>query len=608
MSTQLNKKSVARNYAFLAVMLGSMILGSIVGWIFPEVRDANDEVISAGATVLEPLGTLFLNMMFCIVVPMVFSSIAGSVATMKSRKRAGKIMGTTVLTFIITGAIAAVIMIVIMKIFPPVLEPWSNLTEGVVDDPISIPDLIVNFFTVGDFSQLLSRSAMLPLIVFSILFGFGVNLGPGPDSLIAKFLTSLSDAMMKVVQLVTYYAPIAFFGFFANLVATYGSQIAQDYARALVVYYPLCFIYIFVAFPLFAWFGGGKGAVKEMFRHIARPAITSLGTCSSVATIPTNMEEAESTGISKDVSEIVVPLGATMHMDGSCFSCILKIVFLFGVFGRPFDSIGDMALMVVVAVLSSVGMSGVPGGGYIGEFIMCSVFFRISWQSPIPSPSPSATWWILRHHDQLLRRLCGQLRGLPVRGRQGLVPEGSGQPEFLNPRMKRKRTCPEAGPFSVSILLLDVAAFFLFCLHGPAEGRGGQAALGGLPQLHRQVAAHVAHAVDDLVYRHPALDARQGHVRRADGVHRPDDVPLHAGDLHQPRHRVAHQAHQILQGHGHGVADLLRHAAPAGPPERPPPWLRLSRSPPGSRRRRRRWTPGSRPPRRCLRPHTVPGR
>ena len=374
MSNQLNKKSVARNYAFLAIMLGSMIIGSLVGWFFPQVKEG-DEVIQAGATVLKPLGTLFLNMMFCIVVPMVFSSISGSIATMKSRKRAGKIMGTTILTFVITGAIAAVIMIVLMKLIPPVLEPWSDLAAGEVDNPISIPDLIVNFFTVSDFSGLLSRSAMLPLIVFSVLFGFGVNLGPGPDSLIAKFLVSLSEAMMKVVQLVTYYAPIAFFGFFADLVATYGSQIAQDYARALAVYYPLCFIYIFTAFPLFAWFGGGKGAVREMFRHIARPAITSLGTCSSVATIPTNMEEAESTGISKDVSEIVVPLGATMHMDGSCFSCILKISFLFGVFGKPFDSIGDMVLMVLVAVLSSVGMSGVPGGGYIGEFIMCSVFF-----------------------------------------------------------------------------------------------------------------------------------------------------------------------------------------------------------------------------------------
>ena len=301
MSNQLNKKSVARNYAFLAIMLGSMIIGSLVGWFFPQVKEG-DEVIQAGATVLKPLGTLFLNMMFCIVVPMVFSSISGSIATMKSRKRAGKIMGTTILTFVITGAIAAVIMIVLMKLIPPVLEPWSDLAAGEVDNPISIPDLIVNFFTVSDFSGLLSRSAMLPLIVFSVLFGFGVNLGPGPDSLIAKFLVSLSEAMMKVVQLVTYYAPIAFFGFFADLVATYGSQIATDYARALVVYYPLCFIYIFVAFPLFAWFGGGKGAVKEMFRHIAKPAITSLGTCSSVATIPTNMEEAEATGISKDVS------------------------------------------------------------------------------------------------------------------------------------------------------------------------------------------------------------------------------------------------------------------------------------------------------------------
>ena len=244
-----------------------------------------------------------------------------------------------------------------------------------MEDPISIPDLIVNFFTVSDFSGLLSRSAMLPLIVFSILFGFGVNLGPGPDSLIARFLTSLSEAMMKVVQLVTYYAPHRLL----RLLRQPGGHLRLPDRYGLCpgsggVLSPLLHLY-FCGLPLFAWFGGGKGAVKEMFRHIAKPAITSLGTCSSVATIPTNMEEAEATGISKDVSEIVVPLGATMHMDGSCFSCILKITFLFGVFGRPFDSIGDMALMVIVAVLSSVGMSGVPGGGYIGEFIMCSVFF-----------------------------------------------------------------------------------------------------------------------------------------------------------------------------------------------------------------------------------------
>jgi Na+/H+-dicarboxylate symporter len=112
-----------------------------------------------------------------------------------------------------------------------------------------------------------------------------------------------------------------------------------------------------------------------MFRHILRPAVTSLGTCSSVATIPTNLEVARETGLPKDVSEIVIPLGATMHMDGSCFSCVLKIAFLFGVFGIPFEGLETYLLVILVAVVSSVGMSGIPGGGYIGEFIICSIFF-----------------------------------------------------------------------------------------------------------------------------------------------------------------------------------------------------------------------------------------
>ena len=141
-----------------------------------------------------------------------------------------------------------------------------------------------------------------------------------------------------------------------------------------MIYYPLCFIYIFTAFPLFARFGGGKGAARTMFQHITRPAVVSLGTCSSVATIPTNLKEAEDTGISKDVAEMVVPLGATMHMDGSCFSCVLKIAFVWGVFGQEM-SWGKLIPIVLVAVLSSVGMSGVPGGGYIGEYIICSIFF-----------------------------------------------------------------------------------------------------------------------------------------------------------------------------------------------------------------------------------------
>ena len=355
-------KKFLKNYSYILFMLLGIVGGCITGALWKD------------ASLLKPLGTLFINMMFCIVVPMVFASIAGAVANMGERKRAGKIMGATIGTFVVTGAIAAVIMYFIMQVFPPVLQPWTEIQSEEMGEYATLAQMIVNFFTAEDFVGLLTRRAMLPLIVFSILFGFAVNMNGGKDSIIGKWLDDLSGVMLKFVKLVSYYAPIAFFGFFADLVATYGPQITTDYARGLIAYYPLCFIYIFTAFPLFAFIGGGKHGAREMFRHILKPAMVSLGTCSSVATIPTNMEAAKDTGISKDVSDMVLPLGATMHMDGSCFSCVLKIAFVLGVFGNEL-SFSMLVPIVLVAVLSSVGMSGVPGGGYIGEYIICSIFF-----------------------------------------------------------------------------------------------------------------------------------------------------------------------------------------------------------------------------------------
>jgi Na+/H+-dicarboxylate symporters len=359
----MEKKSFWKNYRFLIILLAGIVAGCILGAFWP------------GATCLEPIGTVFINMMFCVVVPLVFASISSAIGNMRNAARGGKIIGTTIALFLVTGAIAAVIMIVLMKIFPPVLTPWQGMQAGDVDQQASVGDLIVNFFTVSDFAGLLSRKAMLPLIIFSVIFGFCVQMTGGPDSTIGKFINGLSDVMLKFVKIITYYAPIAFFGFFASLVAKYGPQLIGDYSRGMAVYYPTCLIYVLIAFPIYAYWGGGKGAPKIMFRHILRPAITSLGTCSSVATIPTNLDVAAETGISKDVSEIVLPLGATMHMDGSCFSCVLKIAFLFGAFGIPFTGIGTYLEVILVAVFSSVAMSGIPGGGYIGEFIICSLFF-----------------------------------------------------------------------------------------------------------------------------------------------------------------------------------------------------------------------------------------
>ena len=354
-------KNFLKNYGFLIFMLIGIAAGCITGAFWP------------GATVLEPLGTLFINMMFCIVVPMVFFSIASAIANMDNAKRAGKLMGTTIGTFCVTAAIAALIMYVVCRFIPLVPESYQQI-PGEVDDPMTLGEMVVGFFTKPDFNELLSRRAILPLIVFAVLFGFGTQMAGGKQTIVAKFLASATDALMNMVKIVSFYAPIGFFGFFASLVATYGPQLISDYSKTLLIYYILSFAYMFVMFPLYARFGGGKGAVKVMFKNLFKPAAVAFGTCSSVATIPTNMDAAEETGISKDVSNVVLPMGATMHMDGSAMSAIIKVAFLFGVFGKDFGT-WEAVLAIVVAVFSSVAMSGIPGGGGTGELVLCTVFF-----------------------------------------------------------------------------------------------------------------------------------------------------------------------------------------------------------------------------------------
>ena len=373
MSQTKRSKSFLKTYGFLIAMLVGIIAGCVTGAVWPAVKDASGEVVSAGATCLEPIGTVFINLMFCVVVPMVFVSISSAIANMQSIRRAGKVMGTTILTFVVTAGIAALLMYIVVRIFPLVTGAYT-VVEGEVGETLGLADMIINFFTKPDFTELFSRRAILPLIVPAVLFGLGIQLSGGPRTKTAALLDDLNNCLMKVVKIITYYAPIGFFGFFAYLVASYGPELIGDYSRTLIIYYVMCFAYMFVFFPIYAHFGGGKGGAKVMLQHLLRPAAVSFGTCSSVATIPTNMEVAEETGISKDVSDIVLPLGATMHMDGSAMSAIVKVAFLFGIFGLDFGT-GKALLAIVIAVFSSVAMSGIPGGGGTGELVLCTIFF-----------------------------------------------------------------------------------------------------------------------------------------------------------------------------------------------------------------------------------------
>ena len=354
-------KNFLKNYGFIICMLAGIIAGCIVGAVWEE------------ASCLEPLGTVFINLMFCIVVPMVFCSIASAIANMQSAKRAGKIMGVTILSFCITAGIAAIVMYIIVSIIP-IVGGTYEIVEGEVGETLGLADMVINFFTKPDFMELWSRRAILPLIIFAVLFGFGVQMSGGPETKTAKLLEDVTKCIMNTVKIITYYAPIGFFGFFATLVSTYGPELIGDYSRTLIIYYAVCFIYMFIFFPIYARFGGGRGAAKTMWKHLFKPAAVAFGTCSSVATIPANMQAAEETGISKEVSDIVLPLGATMHMDGSAMSAIVKVAFLFGLFGQDFST-GRALMAIVIAIFSSVAMSGIPGGGGTGELVLCTIFF-----------------------------------------------------------------------------------------------------------------------------------------------------------------------------------------------------------------------------------------
>ena len=350
-----------KTYGFLLAMLFGIGAGCLVGALWP------------GATVLAPLGDLFVNMMFCVVVPMVFCSIASAVADVPGLRQAGKLLLVTLATFFATAAIAAVLMYAVVCFVPLTVGSYEP-TAGDVDGAMSLGEMVVAFFTKPDFVELLSRRAILPLIVFAVLFGFGVQMSGGRQTPMARFLSGATTVLLHMVRLISYYAPIGFFGFFACLVASYGPALIGDYGRTLLVYYGLSLVYLLTMLPLYARFGGGKGACRVLLRHLFRPAAVAFGTCSSVATIPTNLEAAEKTGISKEVAHVVMPLGATMHMDGSAMSAIVKVAFLFSVFGKDLAT-GQALVAIAVAVFSSVAMSGIPGGGGTGELVLCTIFF-----------------------------------------------------------------------------------------------------------------------------------------------------------------------------------------------------------------------------------------
>lgn len=350
-------------YRFSLILLSSILIGGIVGYF-----------MGADAVMLKPLGDIFLNLMFTIVVPLVFFSIASSIANMDGLKRFGKIISSMTGTFLVTSFLAAVFMIIIVIIFPPAQGAVIEMTKPEQAQSISVADQIVGIFTVSDFADLLSRQNMLALIFFSILMGIATSTSGEKGKPFAAFLKSGAEISMKVVSYIMYYAPIGLGAYFAALVGEFGPQLLGTYFRASVIYYTAAIVYFIVFFTLYAYVAGKKQGVKIFWKNMVSPTVTSLATCSSAASIPANLEATKKMGISSDIRETVVLLGSTLHKDGSVLGGVIKIAFLFGVFNMQFTDLKTIAIAIVVSMLVGTVMGAIPGGGMIGEMLILSLY------------------------------------------------------------------------------------------------------------------------------------------------------------------------------------------------------------------------------------------
>ena len=210
--------------------------------------------------------------------------------------------------------------------------------------------------------------------MFTVFFGVAVSSLGEKGKPVADWLSNMSLVFYKMVSMLMKAAPIGLLAYFANLTGTYGPDLLKSYARGLLIYYPATIVYFFVFLALYAFIAAGPWGVKNFFKNILTPALTALGTRSSAAAIPLQMDACDKLGVPREVSSVVIPVGATCHMDGACIATIYEIALCCALFSHPLNSIVDYAFAIMIAVAGSVAVSSVPGGGAAMETMVISAF------------------------------------------------------------------------------------------------------------------------------------------------------------------------------------------------------------------------------------------
>ncbi len=359
-------KKFLKNYKSTLILLGSIIIGTIVGLIFGEK-----------ATVLSPFGDLFLNMLLVIIVPLIFLTISTSIGKMKQPKRIGKILTTIILVFVFTSIVSVFVGIVSTKAFRLVdvkdeaaIKEVLNGAEEATKEDVNFLERTVEAVSVNDFSKLLTRDNMIALIIFSILMGISINMSKGKGEKFLDVLESANEVVQSFIKLIMYYAPIGLGCYFAALVGTFGGEIAIGYGKTFIIYTVVTVIFYFTVYSLYAFLAGGKKGFISYWKNILPATLTSLATCSSAASIPVNTTCAKNIGVPEDIADTTIPLGTSFHKDGSIIGSVFKIMFLVYLFNSDVSTLKVLG----VALIATLLVTAVPiGGGTISEMLIITM-------------------------------------------------------------------------------------------------------------------------------------------------------------------------------------------------------------------------------------------
>jgi Na+/H+-dicarboxylate symporter len=353
-----------KNYSGMIWLIAGILAGSMAGAIFGK-----------SAEVLKPVGDIFLNLLFVAVIPLVFFAISSAIANLHGAQKLTLIMGVMTAVFVITVIIAALTTMVAVWMFP--LHQQINISAVASAQNVGkqlSSDQITQLFTSSEFFELLSRKNMLAMIIFAILVGFGALKSAEKGEVFKQFLNAGNEVFKQVFIIIMKAGPIGLGAYFAYQVSVFGPSLFGTYAHTLSIGYGVSIFYYVVLFSVYAFVAGGVNGIKRYWKNNIIPSATAVGTCSSIATIPANLDAAKKMGVSSVIAGITIPLGGTLHKEGSGISSILKMAVVFAMFGKGFNSPETILLALGMTVLVSIVEGGIPNGGYVGEILFISAY------------------------------------------------------------------------------------------------------------------------------------------------------------------------------------------------------------------------------------------